>query len=380
MKILVSSFDKILIERLNATLKNHSVSFVRNGEDALRHFDGNVDLIIYDAVSGVVSEHELNSMYEKGYSKQKYIILIDELFPIDPDNLKIKDKYLLSRDKEISLLPEIINKIKESQDQKKEENTTKEVIMHALNKALDYKEQKKEESINILVISLDEQIIDDIKNSLKDFNIMVVSPKDITDNHKKESDIIIYDTTPGSIAAKELLHNFNNYQEKIFVLILDDIFPVDISRLPLKYKYGILRQDIKDNLGHIISNLVNEFGLKKAEKQNKEDQLMDNSKLNLKELIIEVIKDEIKTVIKESLSNINFKELATNSIMSQINSEEIKNSLLTNVNQAIDDMKHEVVEMAKKEIEEALKKEDIEKIVREITYSILQDRVKEILL
>jgi hypothetical protein len=113
MKILVSSFDRLLIEKLQHLLSGENVIFVKNGEEAIRNAPKDIDIIIYDAVSGLVSENDLNSLFEKAYRNSKYIVLMDDLFPIDPDNLKIPGKIIISRDRELPVLPELVKKYKE---------------------------------------------------------------------------------------------------------------------------------------------------------------------------------------------------------------------------------------------------------------------------
>jgi len=71
MKILVSSFDRLLIEKLQHLLSGENVIFVKNGEEAIRNAPKDIDIIIYDAVSGLVSENDLNSLFEKAYRNSK---------------------------------------------------------------------------------------------------------------------------------------------------------------------------------------------------------------------------------------------------------------------------------------------------------------------
>jgi hypothetical protein len=207
MKILVSSFDRLLIEKLQHLLSGENVIFVKNGEEAIKNAPKDIDIIIYDAVSGLVSENDLNSLFEKAYRNSKYIVLMDDLFPIDPDNLKMKNKVVISRDRELPVLPELVKKYKELITSNKNVSRDKSVNEYSLKTQGNYEyDEESHTGVEISVISKDKELLDNIKSALENIAYLkIFSPEQINKDEILNSDIIIYDTTEGVSAARELI-------------------------------------------------------------------------------------------------------------------------------------------------------------------------------
>jgi histone H3/H4/CheY-like chemotaxis protein len=386
MKILVSSFDRLLIEKLQYLLSGENVIFVKNGEEAIRNAPKDIDIIIYDAVSGLVSENDLNSLFEKAYRNSKYIVLMDDLFPIDPDNLKIPGKIVISRDRELSVLPELIKKYKEltiapgintSKNESKDE--------HSLKSQKNYENyQEPHTGVEISVISKDKELLDNITSALENIAyIKIFSPEQVNKGEILNSDIIIYDTTEGVSAAKELINMYQNANIPV-IIVLDDMFPIDISRIPIVKKVGIVKTEIKNSLKTIVLKLISEYNISSRKAKKGLDKIsevlaMDSSKSHLKDIIVDVLKEEIRNSVRDSLSGIDFKELAKNAIQSQIATEDIKSLMLNSVNEIVNNMRNEIMNIATKEIETAIKEEDIKAIIREITTTILKERIDSLL-
>lgn len=372
MRILVSSFDKMLIEKLNHLLMGEDVIFVKNGEEVIKTRPQNVEVIIYDAVSGVVSENDVNSIFEKAYKNAKYIILMDDLFPIDPDNLKMPGKIVISRDRELSVIPELIKKYKEL--------------------VSSYKSEPKQQTISqahtglaIGIVSKDRNLLNKISNIVGDIAYAkTFSYEHIDKQDLMNLDIIAYDTTEGVSAAKELLNIYQDSDIPV-IMILDDMFPIDISRIPIRKKIGIIKTEIDSSLKTILLKFISDYNItprnQKMDNINKLSEVlnMDSSKGHLKDIIVDVLKEEIKNIVKESISPIDFKELAKSAIQSQIATEDIKGIMLNSVNDIVSNMRNEIMNIATKEIERAIKEEDVKTIIRDITSSILKERIENLL-
>ncbi|AEF19405.1 MULTISPECIES: hypothetical protein [unclassified Hydrogenobaculum] len=385
MKILVSSFDRLLIEKLQHLLSGENVIFVKNGEEAIRNAPKDIDIIIYDAVSGLVSENDLNSLFEKAYRNSKYIVLMDDLFPIDPDNLKIPGKIIISRDRELPVLPELVKKYKELITSNKNVSIDKSVNEYSLKTQGNYEYDKESHTgVEISVISKDKELLDNIKSALENIAyIKIFSPEQINKDEILNSDIIIYDTTEGVSAARELINMYQNANIPV-IIVLDDMFPIDISRIPIVKKVGIVKTEIKSSLKTIVLKLISEYNISSRKAKKGLDKIsevlaMDSSKSHLKDIIVDVLKEEIRNSVRESLSGIDFKELAKNAIQSQIATEDIKSLMLNSVNEIVNNMRNEIMNIATKEIETAIKEEDIKAIIREITTTILKERIDSLL-
>jgi hypothetical protein len=385
MKILVSSFDRLLIEKLQHLLSGENVIFVKNGEEAIRNAPKDIDIIIYDAVSGLVSENDLNSLFEKAYRNSKYIVLMDDLFPIDPDNLKIPGKIIISRDRELPVLPELVKKYKELITSNKNVSIDKSVNEYSLKTQGNYEYDKESHTgVEISVISKDKELLDNIKSALENIAYLkIFSPEQINKDEILNSDIIIYDTTEGVSAARELINMYQNANIPV-IIVLDDMFPIDISRIPIVKKVGIVKTEIKSSLKTIVLKLISEYNISSRKAKKGLDKIsevlaMDSSKSHLKDIIVDVLKEEIRNSVRESLSGIDFKELAKNAIQSQIATEDIKSLMLNSVNEIVNNMRNEIMNIATKEIETAIKEEDIKAIIREITTTILKERIDSLL-
>jgi len=385
MKILVSSFDRLLIEKLQHLLSGENVIFVKNGEEAIRNAPKDIDIIIYDAVSGLVSENDLNSLFEKAYRNSKYIVLMDDLFPIDPDNLKIPGKIIISRDRELPVLPELVKKYKELITSNKNVSIDKSVNEYSLKTQGNYEYDKESHTgVEISVISKDKELLDNIKSALENIAyIKIFSPEQINKDEILNSDIIIYDTTEGVSAARELINMYQNANIPV-IIVLDDMFPIDISRIPIVKKVGIVKTEIKSSLKTIVLKLISEYNISSRKAKKGLDKIsevlaMDSSKSHLKDIIVDVLKEEIRNSVRESLSGIDFKELAKDAIQSQIATEDIKSLMLNSVNEIVNNMRNEIMNIATKEIETAIKEEDIKAIIREITTTILKERIDSLL-
>jgi hypothetical protein len=385
MKILVSSFDRLLIEKLQHLLSGENVIFVKNGEEAIRNAPKDIDIIIYDAVSGLVSENDLNSLFEKAYRNSKYIVLMDDLFPIDPDNLKIPGKIIISRDRELPVLPELVKKYKELITSNKNVSIDKSVNEYSLKTQGNYEyDYESHTGVEISVISKDKELLDNIKSALENIAYLkIFSPEQINKDEILNSDIIIYDTTEGVSAARELINMYQNANIPV-IIVLDDMFPIDISRIPIVKKVGIVKTEIKSSLKTIVLKLISEYNISSRKAKKGLDKIsevlaMDSSKSHLKDIIVDVLKEEIRNSVRESLSGIDFKELAKNAIQSQIATEDIKSLMLNSVNEIVNNMRNEIMNIATKEIETAIKEEDIKAIIREITTTILKERIDSLL-
>ncbi len=108
MKILIVSFDKGLVKKLKNLLPTHEIIEVKNGEEAIKTVRTEVDVVIYDAISGALSEEDINNMYKQRFGEAKFVILVDDLFPVDMGNILTPNKVRLSREDEIDKVPEVI--------------------------------------------------------------------------------------------------------------------------------------------------------------------------------------------------------------------------------------------------------------------------------
>ncbi|MFN3814089.1 MAG: hypothetical protein ACK4SM_05655 [Aquificaceae bacterium] len=240
MKALLVSFDKTLVKRIKEALKEYEVVDVKNGEEAINTVPPHIDIVIYDAISGSISEEDINNMYQKKFKDAKYIILVDELFPVDMANIKVEKKIKLMRD-------EAVHKIKQAITEGS--NVAEELPpLESFQFETTYQEERPPsmtKGIKVLLVSFDNNLIDKIKMALGDeYDLTIAKNAKEAMEKAKDASVIIYDTISGMIAQKALsdMATKEEISEKPYVVLLDDLFAIDVDKIPLRNKYSFSRE------------------------------------------------------------------------------------------------------------------------------------------
>ncbi len=111
MKVLLITFDKEMEKKIRELLKEHQVISAKNGEEALLLDTADVDIVIYDALAGGLAEEDINKLYEEAFKDKPFLILMDDLFPIEPSNVKPKVKKIVSREVDVDKIPQLVNEL-----------------------------------------------------------------------------------------------------------------------------------------------------------------------------------------------------------------------------------------------------------------------------
>lgn len=248
MKVLVVSFDKSLVKGIKEALKEYEVIDVKNGEEAVNTVRS-ADVIIYDAISGSISEEDINKMYQSKFKTAKYIVLVDDLFPVDMNNITVQKKVKLPREEAISKIKQAL-----SEEPVQEIETPFQAQKMELEIAMPSFEQQEEEAISytseakkkrVLIVSFDSTLTDSIKTALgTDFEITnVKNAKDATEK-AREVDIVVFDTISGMIAQKTLMEMSQKEElaQKHYILLIDDLFTIDVDKINLPNKHSFSRE------------------------------------------------------------------------------------------------------------------------------------------
>ncbi len=274
MNILIVSFDKNLINKLKEVLSEHNLMDVKNGEEAINTISSYMDVVIYDAVSGSISEEDINNMYRQKFKDSKYIVLVDDLFPVDMDNLMPPKKIRLMRDEAVNKIRDVIRAEPEEktiqyiQEPSMEENLTiesfsftepamstsdmespvnlrefelsmpEEVEMH-------YVEATEKPQRKLLLVSFDTALINNLREALAG-RVEIIESRNIKEviQKAKEADIILFDTISGMLAYRTLMDMSKDelLAKKPYVLLIDELFTIDVSSIPLEKKYSFTRE------------------------------------------------------------------------------------------------------------------------------------------
>ena len=316
MKILLVTFDKEMEKKVRELLKDHQIITAKNGEEALLlNIAKDVDVVIYDALAGGIAEDDINKLYDEGFQNVPFIILMDDLFPIDPENIKPKLKKIISREVEVDKLPELVQEMagkkaaaKEEKaapatataetapvEEKKEEVAAtaetqpkteevpaeefswEELMGTPVATETPKTEEKKEEAVpaatetapaqlpevslnkQCLLVSFDMPLVEKIEKLIGDkcdLHIARSAKQALQKYGGKPFDIIIFDTISGVFAEKGIkdLYEKGGYKDSLYILLLDEFLPLDVDKLPVKNLRAIKRESELDLLPEIVES------------------------------------------------------------------------------------------------------------------------------
>ena len=284
MKVLIISFDRSLVEQLKNVLSEYEVMDVKNGEDALSLASPYFDVIIYDAMSGALSEEDINNMYLQKFKDAKFVVLVDDLFPINAQNLKPQKKILIPRNSAPDqILPAIMAPAQETEEYQlptlefeiethkqtvkeldgtveitpsEQESIQKLFFEEELKLAEAQPESKEEvsryipESVHpkkkVAVVSFDSTLVDSITSLLSE-NFEPVAVRSFRDLEifLKDVDGVIFDAISGLTAKKRLMElaKDQDIAQKPFFVLIDELFNIRIDDIPLRKKQAISREE-----------------------------------------------------------------------------------------------------------------------------------------
>ncbi len=267
MRVLIVSFDRSLVKQLKNVLSEYEVIDVKNGEEALSLITTHFDVIIYDAISGALSEEDINNMYQQKFKDAKFVVLVDDLFPINAQNLKPQKKILIPRESTPDqILSAITAPVQETEEYQLptlelEIETHKQESIEALlfEKGLEPTEVQPEskeevsqyipESVHpkkkVAVVSFDSTLVDSITSLLSEnFEPVVIRSFRNLESLLKDVDGVIFDAISGLTAKKRLMElaKDQDIAQKPFLVLIDELFNINIDDVPITNKHAISRE------------------------------------------------------------------------------------------------------------------------------------------
>ncbi|SHK25620.1 response regulator transcription factor [Thermocrinis minervae] len=425
MKILLVSFDKGLVDQLKERLSNYEVIDVRNGDEAINLVDTKVDFVVYDAISGSISEEDINQLYTKKFKDSHYIVLVDDLFPIDPKNLLVTKKTLIKRDEALEKVPHVIEggyvpeeinlpkyevegrsslELKPQEEHILEESQLKEYVIESTfpsePKQLEsHVEQTQKENKKVLIVSFDSNIINFFSERLGNTAQIIVA-KNVREAREKvhDADVVVFDTISGAVAQRTLTEFSKNpvLSKKPYVLLLDELFAIDVDSIDLQHKYTYSRErELTNALQKVEELLVEKKDISKdliellLEMTQKEKLVHHEEEVpselpavsQVVEQVPEVEKIFEKAPISESIPEITQKE------ESFYHTEEkpVAEHILTPPVHQASAYQTEYIEKFVKEdvprlIEEAIKNTITEDLMKSVINQVLSEKVEKVLM
>jgi len=463
MKVLIVSFDRNLVKQLKNALSEYEVMDVKNGEEALSLATSYFDVIIYDAISGALSEEDINNLYLQKFKDAKFVVLVDDLFPINAKNLKPQKKMLITResapDQVLSAITAPAQETEEYQSPtleleiethkqtmgevegvieiapSEQESIQKLFFEEGFKLAEAQPESKEEvsryipESVHpkkkVAVVSFDSTLVDSITPLLSE-NFEPVAVRSFRDLEilLKDVDGVIFDAISGLAAKKRLMElaKDQDIAQKPFLVLIDELFNINIDDVPLINKHAISREEspkeIVEKFKEIIVPLKEEettLMQMLGELLEKQEAVQEKEKDVEPEEFLQIIKELEMPKLEESplpMEGFAFKEqkeeptpvpqIPIEKAVPTVSASEQKTERLEDVlrSLSLEDIKKVIEETIKEEIKRALEgfnpsdlvgellREELKKsiesiplegIIKEITYQVLRERLRELI-
>jgi DNA-binding NarL/FixJ family response regulator len=463
MKVLIVSFDRNLVKQLKNALSEYEVMDVKNGEEALSLATPYFDVIIYDAISGALSEEDINNMYQQKFKDAKFVVLVDDLFPINAKNLRPQKKMLIPRESTPDqILSAVMAPAQETEEYQlptleleiethkqtvgevegaieiapSEQESIETLAFEEGFKLAEAKPESKEEvsqyipesahpKKKVAVVSFDSTLADSIISLLSEnFEPVVIRSFRDLESLLKDVDGVIFDAISGLAAKKRLMElaKDQDIAQKPFLVLIDELFNINIDDVPLRNKHAISREEspkeIVEKFKEILvplkeqeTTLIQMLGelLEKQEAvQEKEKGVeveefpqiikevempkLEESQLPMEESVLKEQKEETTPIsqipIKEAVPMVNVSEQKTERL------EDVLRSLpLEDVKQVIEEtIKEEIKrafegfnlgdlvrELLREELKKSIESIPLEGIIKEITYQVLRERLRELI-
>jgi hypothetical protein len=215
-------------------------------------------------------------MYQQKFKDAKFVVLVDELFPINAHNLKPQKKILIPRestpDQILSAITAPVQEIEEYQlpalelEIETHKQTVEELEKQESIEALFFEkglkptevqpESKEEvsqyipESVHpkkkVAVVSFDSTLVDSITSLLSEnFEPVVIRSFRNLESLLKDVDGVIFDAISGLTAKKRLMElaKDQDIARKPFLVLMDELFNIRIDDIPLRKKQAISREE-----------------------------------------------------------------------------------------------------------------------------------------
>jgi hypothetical protein len=287
MKVLIVSFDRSLVKQLKNVLSEYEVVDVKNGEEAINLAIPYFDVIIYDAISGALSEEDINNMYLQKFKDAKFVVLVDDLFPINAQNLKPQKKILIPRestpDQILSVITAPVQETEEYQlptleleiethkqtvEELEKQESIETLFFEKGLKSTEVQPESKEEvyqyiseSVHpkkkVAVVSFDSTLVDSITSLLSEnFEPVVLRSFRNLESLLKDVDGVIFDAISGLTAKKRLMElaKDQDIAQKPFLVLIDELFKIRIDDVPLRKKQAVSREEDPREIVEMLKN------------------------------------------------------------------------------------------------------------------------------
>jgi len=463
MKVLIVSFDRSLVKQLKDALSEYEVMDVKNGEEALSLATSYFDVIIYDAISGALSEEDINNMYQQKFKDAKFVVLVDDLFPINAQNLKPQKKMLIPREStpdqvlsaimapaqeteeyqlptlefEIETHKQTVEELEGAIEITPSEQESVETLPFEEELKLAEAQPESKEEVSqyipesahpqkkVAVVSFDSTLVDSITSLLsEEFEPVAIRSFRDLESILKDVDGVIFDAISGLAAKKRLMElaKDQDIAQKPFLVLIDELFNINIDDVPLRNKHAISREKspkeivekFKEMSVHLkeeettLIKMLGELLEKQEAVQEKEEGVepeefpqiikelempkLEESPLPMEEFAFKEQKEEPTPTpqihIEEAMPTVSASEQKTERLEDVLGSlplEDIKKVIEETIKEEIKrafqgfNPSDLVRELLREELKKGIESIPLEGIIKEITYQVLRERLRELI-
>jgi hypothetical protein len=440
MKVLIVSFDRNLVKQLKNALSEYEVMDVKNGEEALSLATPYFDVIIYDAISGALSEEDINNIYLQKFKDAKFVVLVDDLFPINAQSLKPQKKMLIPREsapdqilsavmasvqeteeyqlptleleiethkQTVEELEEMINMIPSQQESIEtlpfeEELKLAEAHPESKEEVSQYIPESVHPKKKVAIVSFDSTLVDSITSLLsEEFEPVAIRSFRDLEILLKDVDGVIFDGISGLAAKKRLMElaKDQDIAQKPFLVLIDELFNINIDDVPLINKHTISREESPKEIVEKFKEIF--VSLKEGETTliqmlgellEKQEAVQEKEKDVEPEEFLQIIKEEPTPVpqipIEEAMPTVSASEQKTErleDVLKGVSLEDIKKvieeTIKEEIKRALEGLNPSdfVRELLREELKKVIESIPLESIIKEITYQVLRERLRELI-
>jgi hypothetical protein len=340
-KVAVVSFDSTLVDSITLLLSEDFEPVVIKSFRDLEGILKDVDGVIFDAISGRPAEKRLIELAkDQDIAQKPFLVLIDELFTINIDDIPLRNKHIISREKDPK---KIVEKFKEIILPLKEEETT---LMQMLGELIEEQEvvQEKEKDVEV----------EEFPQFIKEFEMpkleeSLLPTEEFAFEEQKEEPTItpqmpIQEAVPTVSALEHKTEEKDVLKSLSIRQVIEETIKEEIRRAFEGFNLNdlakeLLREELKKDIGSMLKEEIR--------------RAFEGFNLNdlAKELLTEELKKDIGSMLKEEAKR----------VLEGFNLSDLARELLR--------------EGLKKDIESI----PLESIIREMTYQVLRERLRELI-
>ena len=323
-KILIVSFDQTLIDSIKAAFgQKYDVESVKTVKQAIEH-GRDASVVVFDAISGVIAEKGLIELSnDQSMAAKSYVILVDDLFPINVDGIPLERKVSVSRDTDPSRIKEIIEgQLVSAPVQPVEEVPVEE--------------------------SQPQEVVEEVKEEVQELEEVEVSPVEEIELPETVEEVQPEETVEAPETPEEAPPPLPETAEEEHIPALEALEKV------------IEEQEIEIEESPPVEELVEEVSKEEIPAEH-----------------VEEVSAGVPASV--SVSGEELDRLVESAVMKALSEDRIREAVAKALEDRMLDIRDMVADVVRKEVEKVFEELDIRNLIRQATYQALRERLEELI-